>query len=846
MTTLELKAPMDGVIFPLEQVPDPVFSQKMVGDGVSIDPTGQLLSAPCDGTVSQIHRACHAVTLTTADGIELMMHIGLDTVQLKGEGFTPKVVQGQTVSSGDPLIEFDADFLATHAKSLLTQVLVTNSERVAEFRPESGYVHSGKDLLLSLELAEGEAQADSTEGDRAASEAIIIPNTTGLHARPAAVLANLAKKYKSKILLQRGDDQANAKSVVGIMGLEVLHQHKVVLIAEGPDAQKAIEAIAPQLAAGLGDEGAQPAPAPATTEISEDAAPAPRPRSSDPDLLLGVSASPGLGVGKVFQMRRQEIEVEEIGENPNRERRKLDDALDQAQVQLEALQAELHAQSDPAKAAIFAAHQELLDDPDLVEIAESCIAKGKSAAFAWRKAFTTHAERLGQLKNELMAARAADLRDVGLRVLSIVTGQTQEEPEIPADSILIAEDLSPSDTASLDPERVLGFCTVGGGATSHVAIIARALDIPAVAGIEPRALELENGSPVVLDGSKGQLRLNPDEAEIQRIKSLKVKMAAKQEADLAAAHQPATTSDDHNVEVVANIGSEEDARRSVELGGEGVGLLRSEFLYLERATAPSEEEQTAIYRDIATALDGRPMIIRTLDVGGDKPLPYLPMPREENPFLGVRGVRVGLDKPELLRTQLRAILRASIGNKLRVMFPMIATLDEIRSVKGMLAEERDRVGGSGELEVGIMVEVPSTAVMAAQFAKEVDFFSIGTNDLTQYTLAMDRGHPKLAPIADAMNPAVLKLIAYTVEGAHAHGKWVGVCGGIASDPQAVPILVGIGVDELSVSVPSIPAVKAEIRTRSLVECQTLAQQALQQDNAAAVRDLVPLEILTGE
>ena len=561
MTTLELKAPMDGVIFPLEQVPDPVFSQKMVGDGISIDPTGQLLSAPCDGAVTKIHRAGHAVTLTTDDGIELMMHIGLDTVQLKGEGFTPKVAEGQAVSSGDPLIEFDADFLATHAKSLLTQVLVTNSERVAAFHPESGYVHSGKDLLLSLDLAEGEAQADLTAGERVVSEAIIIPNTTGLHARPAAVLANLSKKYKSKILLQRVDDQANAKSVVGIMGLEVLHHNKVILIAEGPDAQQAIDVIVPQLTAGLGDEGAQPAPAPATTEISEDAAPAPRPRSNDQNLLLGVSASPGLGVGKVFQMRRQEIEVEEIGGAPNSERRKLDDALDQAQVQLEALQAELHAQSDPAKAAIFAAHQELLDDPDLVEIAESCIAKGKSAAFAWRKAFTTHAERLGQLKNELMAARAADLRDVGLRVLSIVTGQTQEEPEIPAQSILIAEDLSPSDTASLDPERVLGFCTVGGGATSHVAIIARALDIPAVAGIEPRALELENGSPVVLNGSKGELRLNPDEAEIQRIKSLKVKMAAKQEADLAAAHQPATTSDGHNVEVVANIGSEEDARR---------------------------------------------------------------------------------------------------------------------------------------------------------------------------------------------------------------------------------------------------------------------------------------------
>lgn len=842
MPTVELKAPLDGVIFPLEQVPDPVFSQKMVGDGVSIDPTGQLLSAPCDGTVSQLHRASHAITLTTADGLELMMHIGLDTVQLKGEGFTPKVEQGQTVAAGDPLIEFDAEFLATHAKSLLTQVLVTNSERVASFLPQTGLVQAGADLLLTLELADGDAAAaETTDGKRITSEAILIPNSTGLHARPAAVLANLAKQYQSRILLQRGDDQANAKSVVSIMGLEVGYQDKVLLSAEGPDAQQAIATIAPELAAGLGDEGARPAPAPATTELSEDAAPAPRPRSDDPNLLLGVAASPGLAVGKVFQLRRHKIKVNETGGSANDERRLLDRALDQAQVQLESLQSELQAQADPAKAAIFAAHQELLADPDLLEIAESCLAKGKSAAFAWQNAFSTHAVRLSKLKNPLLAARAADLRDVGRRVLAIITGQPLEGPDIPANSILITEDLTPSDTAKLDRNKVLGFCTVGGGATSHVAILARALDIPAVAGIEPRALELSNGEPVVLDGSTGKLRLNPDAAEIERISQLREKLAARQQAELAAADQPATTSDGHNVEVVANIGGEDDARRAVELGGEGVGLLRSEFLYLERASAPTEDEQTTIYSDIASALDGRPMIIRTLDVGGDKPLPYLPMPREENPFLGVRGVRVGLEKPELLRTQLRAILRASIGNRLRVMFPMIATLDEIRSVKGMLDEERARVDEAGELEVGIMVEVPSTAVMAEQFAREVDFFSIGSNDLTQYTLAMDRGHPKLASIADAMNPAVLNLIAHTVTGAHAHGKWVGVCGGIASDPQAVAILVGIGVDELSVSVPSIPAVKAEVRARSLSECKALAEQALKQDSAAAVRALVPLD-----
>jgi phosphocarrier protein FPr len=654
-------------------------------------------------------------------------------------------------------------------------------------------------------------------------------------------LANLAKKFKSRILLQRGDDQANAKSVVSIMALEIGYGDKVVLVAQGPDAAEAIAALTPELTSGLGDEGARPAPAPATMELGVDSAPVPRLRSEDPNLLLGVSASPGLAVGKVFQLRRDEIRVVEEGENPNKERRRLDDAVDLASVQLEALQAELHAQAEPAKAAIFAAHQELLDDPDLMDIAESAIAKGKSAAFAWQRAYTTHAERLAQLRNELLAGRANDLRDVGRRVLGIITGQPVEQPEMPPETILVAEELTPSDTASLDRKRVLGFCTVGGGATSHVAILARALDIAAVAGIDPRALEVENGQAVILDGTRGTLRLNPDPAEIARINEIKEKTATKRKADLAAAHDPAVTSDGRRVEVVANIGSEEDARKAVEMGAEGVGLLRSEFLYLERATAPTEEEQYRIYDGICAALEGRSMIIRTLDVGGDKPLPYLPMPREENPFLGVRGVRISLDRPEILRTQIRAILRLAQTRRLGIMFPMVSTLDEIRSIKGVLDEEREKIGRSVPIEVGIMVEVPSTAVMAGQFAKEVDFFSVGTNDLTQYTLAMDRGHPKLAPKADAMNPAVLRLIAQTVEGAHANGKWVGVCGGIASDPQAVPILVGLGVDELSVSVPSVPAVKAAVRSRSLDECKTLAQQALTQDTAADVRSLVPLE-----
>jgi len=364
------------------------------------------------------------------------------------------------------------------------------------------------------------------------------------------------------------------------------------------------------------------------------------------------------------------------------------------------------------------------------------------------------------------------------------------------------------------------------------------MGLPALAGIEPAALDVANGTLVILDGKKGTLRLNASDEEVARIRKAQERAAQRRKDDLAHALEPATTLDGTRIEVVANIGGLEEANAVAGLGGEGVGLLRSEFLFMDRTEAPTEEQQFEEYKAIAQAL-GRehPLIIRTLDVGGDKPLSYLPIPKEDNPFLGERGVRVGFDRPELLRTQLRAILRAGPFGKVRIMFPMIARLSELYDVKAMLAEEAASLGVP-TVPTGIMVEVPAAAVMAAQFAREADFFSVGTNDLTQYTLAMDRGHPKLAPLVDGLNPAVLRLIAHTVKGAEPLGRAVGVCGGIASDPAAVPILIGIGVSELSVSLPSIPTVKAQIRALRMDDCRALAERALAAESAEEVRALV--------
>ena len=831
---LLLRAPLSGVLVPLEAVPDPVFAQRIAGDGVSIDPVSATLVSPCDGVVVQLHSAGHALTLATPEGVEVMLHVGIDTVELKGEGFTPRVRAGQRVAAGDPLIDFDADRVATRARSLLTQVVIPSGERVASLKARTGTARAGEDVVLELELREAAGAGAAAAGEKALSGPVTVQSATGLHARPAAVVSAAARRFAAKVELLRDGDRANAKSLVSIMGLDVGHGERVRFEAEGPDAREAVASLSALLAGAQDEAGAGPA-----------SVAAPKPPagvSSGPGVLAGVPASPGVAVGRLARHRPAQVAVAERGEgDPRAEQRRLEAALERARGQLETLQAGLRGVAGASRAAIFAAHEELLADPELLDLATSAIDQGKSAGFAWQQAFTRHAEGLAGLHSELLAARAVDLRDVGGRVLRCLSGSEPSPVELPPDSILVAEELTPSETAGLDTRRVLGFCTTGGGATSHVAILARSLGVPAVAAIDPRALDLADGTPVVLDGGRGTLRVDPDEPLMAQVREARGRRERRDAEERAAAGEPAVTRDGRRVEVAANIGSAAEAERAVAAGAEGVGLMRSEFLFLDRRQAPSEDEQAAAYEAAARALGPeRPLVVRTLDVGGDKPLAYLPQAREENPFLGERGIRLCLDRPELLREQLRAILRAAPAGRLLVMFPMVGLVSEWREARAILEEERRRLGAPA-VAAGIMVEVPSAALGAESFAPEVDFFSIGTNDLTQYTLAMDRGHPRLASRLDGLHPAVLRLVAATVTAAHRHGKWVGVCGGLASDPQALPLLIGLGVDELSVDVPSLARVKARVRGLVLAECRRLAERALAAEDAAAVRALVPPE-----
>jgi phosphoenolpyruvate-protein phosphotransferase len=560
--------------------------------------------------------------------------------------------------------------------------------------------------------------------------------------------------------------------------------------------------------------------------------------------LCGIPASPGLASGRAFIYRSTELSIPRSKiSDAEAEQRRLDAALEAAKIEIKALREIAVDEAGAKEAAIFDAHSLFLQDPALLSEVISAIQEAKvNAEAAWMDAIEAFAAQMEALEEEVFRARAADIRDVGRRVLRFLLGVEEEDP-LSEKSIILAKDLTPSDTIRLNKDLVLAFCTAEGGPTSHTAILAKALGIPAVVGIGPEILDLPDGALLLVDGARGELTINPDDATHGAFRKLQEQAFLHAARELEDAYEPATTLDGHQVEIVANVGNPQDARVALEHGAEGIGLLRTEFLYLDRKTAPDEEEQLSAYSAILEVMERRPVVVRTIDVGGDKELPYLDLGHEANPFLGWRAIRMCLDRPAFFKTQLRALLRASPGHDVRIMFPMIATLEEVQSARTMVEEARQEVANAGhamaeEIQLGIMVEVPSVAVLADLFAGEVDFFSIGTNDLTQYTLAAERTNERVAHLGDPCHPAVLRQIKRVIEAGHNSGIWVGLCGEMAGDPEAVPLLLGFGLDEFSMAPSSIPHIKAVVRLWSLEAAQRVARNVLDFPSAQAVREYV--------
>lgn len=672
---------------------------------------------------------------------------------------------------------------------------------------------------------------------------IIIKNPTGLHARPAKEFVNIAKGFKSNIRVYHGEKMANAKSLISLLTLGVRSGNQIKIEVEGEDEDQALQVLESAVLSGLGEEEIikqifQKSPTIERATTSDQV----KPDHTEVEIILknqirGIAGAPGIAIGPVYHLQRTEIKVEETFAGESKEKNQLQSAIETAKGQLKQLHKKMLDQKASGEAAIFDVHIELLDDFELLDSVLEKINQEQSAAFAWQSTIEERAKLVASLDDPLLAARAADLHDVGYRVLRILVGADNQAPEFPDHPVIIlAEDLSPSDTVTLDRDKVLGFCTAKGGPTAHTAIIARDLGLPAIVSAGEKIISLEDSTQVILNGYTGILSIKPNQPEIKEAVRMQEEDKDFRLQVRAESGKPAITIDGHRVEIAANIGGIEDAHQALASGAEAVGLLRTEFLFLERINPPSEDEQFEVYRDIAQAMQNKPVIVRTLDVGGDKPLPYIQMEQETNPFLGERGIRLCLNRPKLLREQLRAILRAKEHGPLRIMLPMVSDISEWLATKEIVTEIENEMGVSG-VEMGIMIEVPSAALMADIFAEHVDFFSVGTNDLTQYTLAMDRMHPLLAGKSDGLHPAVLKLIDFTIKAAHKSGKWVGVCGELGSDPQAIPILVGLGVDELSVTVPAIPMVKAQVRELSLTKTQQLAQAALKCASAKEVRQL---------
>jgi multiphosphoryl transfer protein len=836
---VEIVAPFDGWCTSLDEVPDPVFAGRMLGDGLAVDPLNGRLLAPCAGEIIGLPASGHAISLRAAEGIEILIHIGIDTVVLKGQGFEPRVALGGKVSTGDELIRFDLDVIARQAKSLITPILVQSEGAVLARRRAAGRVSAGE-LLFTIA-----GTSVSTERPAAASHAALLRRTLsmplkqGLHARPAALIAQRARAAGDQVTVSAHGRSANGRSIVALMALGVRHGDELVIEAGGTDARAAIDDVIAGIEEALRMEAAahpeasvRPNAIASTVRAQSEAIAGTHAESG---VLRGITAVPGFAVGRATRIERRTLEVIEQGSTPARETAELQRAHAEVRTRLQ----RLAATGSATRREIIKAHLEFLDDPELHAVAAQTIESGKSAGFAWRSAVQQSIRVLEQLDDPRLRERADDLLDIESHVLMALAGEARPMIlPLPEHAVLIAADLLPSELTALERTRLAAICLSVGGATSHVAILAAAMEIPMLVGLGSALRDIADGATLVIDADCGRLETAPSAAAIASAQSKVQARLLRSAEQRAAAHADCYSCDGTRVEVFANLGNVTEAAVAVDNGAEGCGLLRTEFLFIDRDTAPSEQEQFQSYQEIADALAGRPLILRLMDVGGDKPLRYLPLPHEDNPALGLRGVRTLLSRPDLMRDQLRAALRVQPSGKLRLLVPMVTDVAEIVAIRQACDRLGEELGSRDRIEIGAMIETPAAALTAARLLREVDFLSIGSNDLTQYTLAMDRGHPELAARTDALHPSVLKLIAAAAAAGGAAGKLVAVCGGVAADLAAVPVLLGLGVRELSVVPGAIPALKQRIRALRILECRELALRCLELGSAAEVRTLI--------
>ena len=801
----------------------------MLGDGAAVDPEDNTVYAPFDGTLINLNPNLHAVVFS--DGkLELLVHIGLETVSLKGKGFTAHAKQGDKVRKGQKIITFDKDFILQHAPCAWVMCVLT-APADTPVTPRTGRVAHGECLFYTGDAPAEASVPEETPAQTQAevSVSVTICNPHGLHARPAGQLAQAAKKFPFPITLHKADKTADAKSVVSVLGLALRAGDEAVLSAPAaePSARAALAELADFIAGGLGEDLSAPAPVPTTAEVSAPAVPA-----QTGGEIKGLTACGGLAEGKTFFFKHAEISFTEIAQNPQEEKQRFEESL---RTLAERLQQQSQTASGQAR-TIAEAHLHMLQDPFLAQETLRTLAQGKTAAYSFNEAVRKSIDVLRQTGSAFLAERIADFKDLRRNMLLLLLGRQQAPCRLEPDTLILAEDLLPSDVA-LFQGRVTGVVLTAGSPTSHLSILLRNQNIPTLVNTRVCFDAVPDGTPALLDAGSA-LFLDPVPALRQAFHQ---RLLAARQADAqnrADCRLPAVTQDGLTIDVGGNINSAPDAKTAFENGADSLGLVRTEFLFMRNTNAPSEDEQAQIYQAVVGALNGKPVTLRTLDIGGDKPLPYLPIPPEDNPMLGVRGARLYGANRELFRTQIRAMLRVRPLSALRIMLPMITFPEEMYRLREIIETERKQLAPESRVRIGMMVETPAAALTTAQFAPAADFFSIGTNDLTQYTLAIDRGHKVLSPSADGLSPALLRLIALTAQGAREHHRPVAVCGALAGDTAAVPLLIGLGVTELAVGAGAVAQVKALVRRLNAAQCRQAAAHALTLADAHQVRDFV--------
>ncbi|MEN4011450.1 MAG: phosphoenolpyruvate--protein phosphotransferase [Bellilinea sp.] len=774
-------------------------------------------------------------SVDSPDGVLILMDLGSAILSAEmALELLPADVRGRVHFCPAPLVE--GSIAASVQASLGSDLQTVCREASQALRSKIEQLHPG-----GVQSEASPAPPTAPGADQPyLSISLTLTNEHGLHARPAARFVQLASGFQADILvtnLTTSSRAVSATSLNALATLGALNGHQIRIQARGIQAAQALEALQRLVEDRFGESQQAARPVRRVSQVETGLA-------GDERSLKGLPVSEGIAIASVFHYQALPPSIPEYTpDDPAAEWQKLHTAIRKVRAAILERQRDMTERVGADEAAIFEAHALLLNDEDLLQPARQRIEQdGWNAARAWKDSADKIIARFQALEDEYLKQRAADAADVSNQVLRELSGESHQKVKFTHPVILIAEDLTPSETASLDLDRVHGIGLLSGGPTSHSAILARSLGIPAITGLPFAVNQLPQGCMVALDGFSGQLWIEPEAARQTEFNRQRSQWLEEKQRLLENTFQPAVTLDGTSIEVAANAGNLADAQVAVRNGADGIGLLRTEFLFLTRQTAPSEEEQYLAIRDIGMTLQGRPVIVRTLDVGGDKPLPYINQQPEANPFLGVRALRLSLQKPHLFRAQLRAILRAGREANVRIMFPMVASIEEVLQANQFIEQVHQELAEQNTphawpIETGIMVEIPAAAILADALAGHVAFFSIGTNDLTQYTLAAERGNPQLNYLTDALHPSVLRMIERVVAAAQAHGKWVGVCGELAGEAEAVAVLVGLGVRELSVNPAGIPRVKAIVRALRLADAQSLAQRTLACANAISARKI---------